>query len=85
MLEKPELKDEEIINCLRDEFGLSVEKISFLPLGADRNTAVYRVATNAGTVYFVKLRSRDFNEASIMVPKFLSDQGFKQVIPSLMT
>ena len=85
MLEKPELKDEEIIICLREEFGLSVEIISFLPLGADLNTAVYRVVTNDGTVYFVKLRRGDLNEASILVPEYLSDQGFKWVIPSFRT
>jgi spectinomycin phosphotransferase len=85
MLEKPELQDEEIINCLQEEFGLSVEMISFLPLGADLNTAVYRVVTKNGTVYFVKLRSGDLNEASIMVPKYLSDQGARWIIPSFRT
>jgi spectinomycin phosphotransferase len=85
MLEKPELKDEEIINCLRNEFGLSVENISFLPLGADRNTSVYHVVANDGTVYFVKLRRGDLNKASIMVPKYLSDQEIKWIIPSITT
>ncbi len=85
MLEKPELKDEEIINCLRNEFGLSVENLSFLPLGADLNTAVYRVVTNDKTAYFVKLRKGNFNEASVTVPNFLSDLGIKQIIPSLTT
>jgi len=85
MLEKPELKDEKIINCLRNEFGLIVEKLSFLPLGADLNTAVYRAATSDKTTYFVKLRKGGFNEASVMVPNFLSDLGIKQIIPSLTT
>ncbi len=85
MLEKPELKDEKIINCLRDEYGLSVEKVSFLPLGADLNTAVYRVATNDETVYFLKLRRGEFDEATVTVPKYLSDLGIKQIIPSLTT
>lgn len=85
MLEKPELKDEEIINCLRHEFGLSVEKLSFLPLGADLNTAVYHVVTNDETDYFVKLRKGNFNEASVTVPNFLSELGIKQIIPSLKT
>ncbi len=85
MLEKPELKDEKIIDCLRNEFGLSVEKLSFLPLGADMNTAVYRAVANDKTAYFVKLRKGDFNEASVTVPNFLSDLGIKQIIPSLTT
>ncbi|MBI5295350.1 MAG: hypothetical protein HY869_07725 [Chloroflexi bacterium] len=85
MLENPELKDEKLINCLRDEFGLSIEKLSFLPLGADLNTAVYRVVTIDKTAYFVKLRKGDFNEASVTVPNILSNLGIKQIIPSLTT
>ena len=46
MLIEPDLKDEEIIACLRDAYGLTVEKIAFLPLGADFNTAVYRITTS---------------------------------------
>lgn len=40
MLEKPTLEDEQIIKCLQDEYGLSIEIISFLPLGADVNSAI---------------------------------------------
>lgn len=86
MLEKPELKDEQIINCLRDEYGLGAENISFLPLGADVNSSVHRVVTKDGTNYFVKLRKGDlFNEASVVIPNFLSTLGIKQVIPPLTT
>ena len=85
MLEKPDLKDEEIINCLENEYGLSVGEIAFLPLGADMNTAVYRVITHDEMDYFVKLRRGEFNEASVAVPNFLSELGIKQIIPSLKT
>ena len=85
MLIKPDLKDEEIIACLRDAYELNVETIIFLPLGADFNTAVYRVTTNNGSDYFLKLRSGEFLEASVSVPKYLVDLGIKQVIPPLAT
>lgn len=85
MLEKPDLKDEGIIACLQDEYGLSVVQIAFLPLGADLNTAVYRVVADDETPYFVKLRRGDFDEAAVAVPKFLSDLGIKQIIPTLTT
>jgi spectinomycin phosphotransferase len=81
MLTKPPLEDQEIINCLENTYGLTIEKISFLPLGADLNTAVYRVTTGDKTNYFLKLRSGEFNEASVLVPKYLADHGLKQVIP----
>jgi spectinomycin phosphotransferase len=86
MLENTELKDEQILNCLRDEYRLQVEEISFLPLGADVDSSVYRVLTGDGTNYFVKLRKGDlFNAASVAIPNFLSDLGMKQIIPSLRT
>lgn len=85
MLEKPDLKDGEIITCLKNEYGLSVDEIAFLPLGADLNTAVYRAVAGHETHYFVKLRRGDFDEASVAVPRFLSDLGIRQIIPPLPT
>ena len=85
MLEKPELEDEKIIDCLASEYGLTVAEIAFLPLGADQNTAVYRVLANDETVYFLKLRRGEFSEAAVTVPKYLDDLGIKQIIRSLTT
>ena len=85
MLEKPDLLDDKIIACLQADYGLRVATIAFLPLGADLNTAVYRVTGDDGTSYFLKLRSGLFDETSVALPKFLSDQGIAQVIAPLAT
>lgn len=85
MLIKPDLKDEEIIACLRDAYGLDIATVSFLPLGADFNTAVYRITTSTQTDYFLKLRRGEFLEASVSVPKYLADLDIKQVISPLAT
>lgn len=85
MLIKPDLNDEAIITCLQDAYGLEVATILFLPLGADFNTAVYRITTSNQIDYFLKLRSGEFLEASVLVPKYLADLGIKQVIPPLKT
>jgi spectinomycin phosphotransferase len=85
MLTEPDLNDEEIIACLRDAYGLTVDKVTFLPLGADFNTAVYRITTSNQTDYFLKLRSGEFLEASVSVPKYLSDLDIKQVIAPFAT
>lgn len=85
MLEKPAVNDERIIQCLQGEYGLNVEEISFLPLGADVNTAVYRIVTADEKEYFLKLRSGEFIAATVEVPKYLSELGIKQVIPPLIT
>jgi spectinomycin phosphotransferase len=85
MLEKPNLQDKKIIDCLRDEYRLNVVQVAFLPLGADRDTAVYRVVTDDRKSYFLKLRLGNFDETSVMLPKFLKDQGIEQVIAPVGT
>ena len=62
-----------------------VVQVVFLPFGADLNTAVYRVVADDETPYFLKLRSGIFDETSVALPKFLSDQGIVQIIASLPT
>ena len=85
MLEKPAIQDEIILGCLRQNYGLNGAQVTFLPLGADRHTAVYRAITDDGNAYFVKLRSGDFDAMSIIVPKLLHDQGNHRVIAPLST
>lgn len=85
MLEKPDLQDEKIIACLQDEYSLLVQQVVFLPFGADQNTAVYRVVADDETPYFLKLRSGGFDETSVALPKFLSDQGIAQIIAPFTT
>jgi spectinomycin phosphotransferase len=87
MLEKPDLPESHISACLQDEYGLAAlcERVVFLPLGADRNAAVYRADAEDGNAYFVKLRRGAFNEISTALPKFLSDCGAGPIIPPLAT
>ena len=85
MLERPEIRDSQIAACLQREYGLRVSRIAFLPLGADRDTAVFRVVADDETPYFLKLRSGVFDETSVALPRFLSDQGISQIIAPLAT
>ena len=85
MLEKPALADERIVACLQEEYGLPVDDLRFLPLGADLRTAVYRADAGILPPYFVKLRQGALYEASVAVPRHLADLGLKQVIPPLST
>ena len=85
MLKKPDLQDETIIACLLDEYRLNIIQVAFLPFGADQNTVVYRVVADDETPYFLKLRRGVFDETSVALPKFLSDQGIAQIIAPLTT
>jgi spectinomycin phosphotransferase len=83
MLEKPNIQDEKIIACLQVEYGLRTIQFAFLPLGGNLCTAVYRAVAEDGTPYFCKLRFSDFDEISVELPRFLSEQGITQIIPPL--
>lgn len=85
MLEKPALADSTLIACLQRAYGLAVTAITFLPLGADANAAVYRAVTAEGNAYFVKLRRGHFEETAVTLPKFYSDQGIAHIIPPVAT
>ena len=85
MLEKPDLEDDRIIACLNDEYGVRADQISFLPIGADRNTAVYRIVAGPDLAYFLRLRGGAFEEASVALPKALKDEGVEHIISPVTT
>ena len=84
MLTKPDIADELIISHLQEEYNLHVTSLTFLPLGADEGSAVYRVVTDDGTAYFLKLR-KGFNEIIVTVPLFLKSQGIQEIITPFET
>ncbi len=83
MLEKPAIPDQTIIDCLLKEYGLRIQRLEFLPITGDMNTAVYRAEAADGCAYFCKLRFNHFVEAVVALPKFYSDQGLQQMIVPL--
>lgn len=84
MLEKPNIADELIISRLQEEYNVHVAELTFLPLGADLGTAVYRVVTDDGTALFLKLR-KGFEEIVVTVPLFLKSQGIHEIIAPMET
>src|SRR5262249_17358011 len=85
MLTPPDISDDRIIACLRDRFGLRIAQVKFLPLGADVNSAVYRVTADSGTPYFLKLRWGNFSEVALAIRAFLHAQGVRRVIAPVAT
>jgi len=84
MLEKPDIPDELIISRLQEEYDLRVAELTFLPIGADSRTAIYRVFADNGITYFLKLRKK-FREVIVHVPMFLKDKGIQAIIVPLET
>jgi len=85
MLTPPDLANDIIIACVRDTFGLPIAHATFLPVGADVHSAVYRLVTADGTSYLLKLRRGTFNEVAVAVPAFLHAQGIQQVMAPIST
>jgi spectinomycin phosphotransferase len=85
MLEPPDLPDEQIVACLRESYGVDAAAITFLPLGADVNSAVYRVAARGGAAYFLKLRGGDCDELIVALPHLLRAQGIGAIIAPVPT
>lgn len=84
MLEKPNIPDQILLDGVREAFGVPAAAVTFLPLGADVNTAVYRVAAAGEQDYFLKLRRGGrFDETSARLPLFLTRQGVGHLIAPL--
>lgn len=77
MIEKPSITDKKIVSDLQQHFSIPVVGIEFLPLGWDAWS--YRVDAE-NKAYFLKVRKGLPNPAGILLPRYLSDQGIKQVM-----
>lgn len=85
MLTPPALSTEAIIAAVGESYGLCVREVTFLPIGADVNAAVYRLMAEDGTAYFLKLKRGDFDEAAVAIPAFLHARGIQEVMAPLPT
>src|SRR4051794_1948120 len=85
MLEKPSIPDEEIIACLHENYELAVLTLDFLPLGDAANAGTYRVQSESGISYFLKLKLAPLYEASCYVPAALKAQGIENIVAPLPT
>ena len=84
MLEPPDFETVDLAAELAHSFGLAAAEIVFLPLGADPNTAVYRVIDSARRAYFLKLRGT-FDPVSVALPDVLRAHAGARVIAPLRT
>jgi spectinomycin phosphotransferase len=80
MLQKPNLSDDRIISCLREGYGVTATALAFLPIGYDNSAWVYRVATDDGRIYFLKIRKGPIDAVSLAVPRALREAGVARVV-----
>jgi len=85
MPDTPNISEERLLACLRDQYGIATAVIERVPLGLDSTARVYRMASATGTAYLVKARSSMFYEASCAAPRYLADRGIAAVVAPLPT
>ncbi len=83
MLTKPDISEGTIVTFASDSFGVRISDVIFLPIGADTNSAVYRVTTEDSRQYLLKLRRGDFDEVAASIPAYLHARGILGVLAPL--
>ena len=85
MREQPGIPEEQLRACLQEHYNLYPVTLEFLPLGLDYNAGVYRVVSDQGPVYLLKVTSRPLYEPRCLVPRYLNDQGITSVVAPVPT
>lgn len=86
MLEPPALPVSAQCVALQRHYGIAADAVTFLSIGNDAASFVYRVDAANGVSYFLKARaSAGFNPSSLTVPSFLHSQGIPHVMVPLPT
>src|SRR5438105_7589808 len=85
MREPPRISEEDLRACLQDQYDLSPVTLTFLPLGRDYDAGMYRVESEQGTAYALKVTSRPLYEPRCLVPRYLSNQGIASVVAPIPT
>jgi spectinomycin phosphotransferase len=85
MIEKKLLSDQRIIDCLNTDYGINVDQLTFLPLGADIDASVYKAQTYDKSSYFVKLKRSCHHDVGAIIQLMLHDVGMQQIISPIKT
>src|SRR5260370_1850974 len=85
MREPPRISEENLRACLQDQYDLSPVTLTFLPLGHDYDAGMYRVESERGPAYGLKVTSRPLYEPRCLVPRYLNDQGIASVVAPIPT
>ena len=83
MRERPALTDSQIAAALREGYGLSTDRVTFLPVGNDSGAWSYRIDAGDGRTYFLKVRRGEPDAPGLVVPCYLREQGMIEVVAAL--
>ena len=70
---------------MQEQYALSALALHFLPVGLDTQAGVYRVVSDQGNTFLLKVTSRPFYEPRCLIPHYLKNQGIESVVAPLPT
>lgn len=85
MHEPLQVPEERLRACLQDQYDLLPITLDFLPLGLDSYAGIYRVLSEQGTTFLLKVTSGPLYEPRCLVPRYLKDQGITSVVAPIPT
>jgi spectinomycin phosphotransferase len=85
MRKPPNIAEEQLRACFQNQYDLIPVTLEFLPRGLDYNAGVYRMVSEQGTAYLLKVTSRPLYEPRCLVPRYLNDQGITSVVAPVPT
>jgi spectinomycin phosphotransferase len=84
VIEKPDVADEVILRALEACYSIHGTAIEFVPRGLDAAAWAYRVE-DGEAAYFLKVSRGVADQTGAWMPRFLAQQGMRQVIPPIPT
>lgn len=86
MYDQPSISEELLQSCLQAVYDLRPVSLEFLPLGLDSRAGVYRVVSEQGAAYLLKVKQgTTLYEPGCYVPRYLYDHGVTSVVAPLAT
>jgi spectinomycin phosphotransferase len=85
MRDEPDISHEALRSCLREQYGLDVTSIFFVPLGLDTNAGIFRVESDTAATDAMKIKRGAFYPSSCLVPRYLYDEGITSIVAPVPT
>jgi spectinomycin phosphotransferase len=83
MRQRPAVSEAALAAHIEHSYGLRSASLAFLPIGADPDSAIYRLTDLDGRAYFLKLRSGVFDGLPVEIPDLLRRHGITAAIPPI--
>ncbi len=82
---QPFLTNQELEQCLYNQYGLSTSTIQRIPIGADLNAQVYKVTSVDQLAYFIKIKKAVTDKDLYIFISALKEAGIESIIYPLKT